>query len=95
MGLLLSQRNQMQKLTLKVLTASWCNQCPSVKAAVQHLPDNIQVELLDADSNMILTKQLNIRSLPTIVLFDESGGELFRSTGITSVEKLKNYLGIE
>jgi thioredoxin-like negative regulator of GroEL len=77
------------------MTASWCHNCPPVKTAVQHLPDSIQVELLDADSNMILTKQLNIRSLPTIVLFDESGSELFRSSGITSVEKLKNYLGIE
>jgi len=85
----------MQKLTLKVLTASWCHNCPPVKAAVQHLPEYIQVELLDADSNMILTKQLNIRSLPTIVLFDESNTELFRSSGVTSIEKLKNYLGIE
>jgi thioredoxin-like negative regulator of GroEL len=83
----------MQKLTLKVLTASWCHNCPPVKTAVQHLPDNIQVELLDADSNMILTKQLNIRSLPTIVLFDESNTELFRSSGVLSVEKLKSFLG--
>jgi thioredoxin-like negative regulator of GroEL len=83
----------MQKLTLKVLTASWCHNCPPVKTAVQHLPESILVELLDADANMLVTKQLNVRSLPTIVLFDESGSELFRSSGVLSVEKLKSFLG--
>jgi thioredoxin-like negative regulator of GroEL len=80
---------------LKVFSTDWCHNCPPVKTAVQHLPESILVELLDADANMLVTKQLNVRSLPTIVLFDESGSELFRSSGITSVEKLKNYLGIE
>jgi thioredoxin-related protein len=43
--------------------------------------ENIVVEKIDAETNNELVAEYNVRNLPTVVLVDDSGKELYRTVG--------------
>ena len=62
--------------------ASWCGACKMVQPQLNKLAaENIVVEKIDAETNNELVAEYNIRNLPTVVLVDDSGKELYRTVG--------------
>ena len=62
--------------------ASWCGACKMVQPQLNKLAaENIVVEKIDAETNNELVAEYNIRNLPTVVLVDDSGKEVYRTVG--------------
>lgn len=75
---------------LILFTATWCGYCPAMKREVAKLTDYI-IYQFDSDKEHVAARKLNIRSLPTTVIFD-NGKEVKRFVGYRSAETLKSYL---
>lgn len=71
-------------------TADWCPGCKSFKPIVQQVSQElgIQVNYVNVDYDTALTEKYTIRSIPTIIITDPSGGINFRHTGPMSPQKL-------
>jgi len=77
----------------KYFTASWCGPCKAFKPIIQELiAEGNSIEIIDIDSNESLARELNIRSVPTTVIFSE-GVEVERFIGAKKKELVKNILG--
>lgn len=68
------------KKVVKIVTAAWCGQCPSVKKAFAELLEergDFTLELIDADTQEKEVANLRVRGLPTTLLYRD--GELVKS----------------
>ena len=71
--------------------ATWCGPCqamnPILKEVVRKTGDQVKVVKIDIDKNSGLANQLNIRSVPTLLLYHQ--GELqWRHSGMYSADGL-------
>lgn len=75
--------------------AVWCSPCRTLSTILDEF-DMCPIENVDIDLNTELTQKYNIRGVPTLVLVDDSGSELWRNTGIVTKEtvetEVKKYL---
>ena len=57
-------------------TAAWCAPCRVIKPHVEAIADayagRLRVGICDVDSNNILAARLDVRSMPTLLLWDDS-----------------------
>jgi len=55
--------------------ATWCGPCKALSAVVESAKDKLPmpVEDIDIDEQFDLAKKYNVRSVPTIVVVDDSG----------------------
>lgn len=73
--------------------ATWCGPCkmmsPFLEDAAAQLGDKVRVAKIDSDQYPEWASQLNVRSLPTIIVFDgKTGKELERVEGALSKDQL-------
>ena len=62
--------------------ASWCGACKMVQPQLNKVAaEGITVEKIDAENDNGLITDYNIRNLPTVVLVDDSGKEVYRTVG--------------
>lgn len=83
------------KPTLVNFHATWCRPCimmkPQLEEVIEAVGDQIQYERIDIDQNNELASQLQIRSVPTTMIFQNN--ELkWRESGIYSSESLIKIL---
>lgn len=65
---------------------SWCNPCKTLGPIIDEISfenPEINVAKVDADQNMDLCKEFNVRNIPTILLF-KNGEVVERTTGLKS-----------
>ena len=76
--------------SVKIVSASWCNQCSPYKKAVDSL--GIAFENIDADSeeNMSMLNELGVRSLPTTLVYKD--GELVKMFSGNKPQELKEVI---
>ena len=48
------------------------------------------VNYIDVDQNPDLVQKHNISSVPTIVITDDKGNQVFRNSGVMTADQLKN-----
>ena len=81
--------------TLMKFWAPWCQPCtvmtPRVKEALVGVSD-VNFEAINVDENGEAASARGVRSIPTLVLLDESGKEVSRLVGAQSVDAIKNLL---
>ncbi|MFR9750803.1 thioredoxin family protein [Nocardia sp. 004] len=80
-------------------SAEWCGPCDSVRRVVANVtgqlaespqpPQDIEV---DIDAVPALARELNVLSLPTTFVFDTSGIERFRISGVPKATALRSAL---
>lgn len=79
--------------------ADWCGPCqalaPTIQEVKDELGDQVRVIKINIDKNEALAQQLNIRSIPTLLIYDK--GELkWRHTGGETkqglIERLEAYI---
>lgn len=76
---------------LFIFTAQWCAPCKALKAVLQdtNVPVD-QLRVFDIDTSPTLTKEFDIRSVPTLILF-ENGSELARKSGAMKAKELIEF----
>lgn len=72
--------------------ATWCGPCqrmlPVMHELAAELAGHVKVAKLNVDQNPVVSRQLGVRSIPTVILF--RGGEAIAQTmGATPKEELK------
>jgi len=78
-------------------SASWCMPCKTLSKTIEDNQDKLQqVQRLyiDLDANQELATEYNVRSVPTLILF-EDGQESRRTIGSKSIEQIVEFVGGE
>lgn len=83
---------------LVYFSAPWCAHCKSLKTVLedidQNYTDSVNVVSVDVDHLPNITAKFNIRSIPTLLLFNE--GVLIDSTiGPKTKEKVMEMIGVK
>ena len=75
--------------------ASWCPPCrllaPEVDALAGSLAGRVTVGKLDVDANPLAASRYGVRSIPTLLLFEE-GREADRRVGFANRQELRGWL---
>ena len=71
--------------------AEWCGPCKAMKPvldeAKQRLGDKVRIIKIDVDKNNILSQKLEIRSVPTLILY-RNGKIVWRASGARPLNEL-------
>lgn len=71
--------------------AEWCGPCKAMKPvldeAKQRLGDKVRIIKIDVDKNNILSQKLEIRSVPTLILY-LNGKIMWRASGTRPLNEL-------
>jgi len=77
--------------------APWCNPCkrlsPIIESSAQRLAGKMKFLKVDVDKARELSHSYEIQSMPTALLFDESGKVVERKTGTEQIVELLEQLG--
>ena len=86
--------------TLLKFSSEWCNPCHQLSRTLLNLTEvelskvpTFSITEINVDKEQALTKDFNVRSIPTIVFLDCQGEELRRSTGSLTKDQLMKFLG--
>ena len=87
------------QLVLVVFFATWCGPCkmisPVLKDVKDSLGDQIKILKIDVDKNQRLAASLNVKGVPTLVLYKNSN-ILWRQSGVIQkndiISKIKEHL---
>lgn len=74
--------------------ATWCLPCKSLSTVMENMTLPIAVESVDIDQNNDLARKHNVRSVPTIVVVDDTGTEIKRAVGIMNAKQLMTFLEV-
>ena len=76
--------------------APWCGPCkmmaPAFEQASRDLSPHVRLAKLNTEDEQSIGAQLNIRSIPTMVIF-KNGKEVARQAGAMSVADIKSWVG--
>jgi thioredoxin 1 len=73
-------------------TADWCQPCKNIKPIIEeYVAENSSIEYIqiDVDSNIEITKNHSIMSIPTLVIINNEK-EVARHNGIITKDQLSN-----
>lgn len=84
------------KLLLVKFEASWCRPCKALAPVLEGLAaewaEDVDFYALDVDDDPDAANEHQVRSIPTLVLFDEQGAEIGRLTGLNSRGVIEAFL---
>jgi thioredoxin 1 len=82
--------------TIFYFTADWCNPCKQTRPFVEELvreTEELTVLFIDVDIEHKLASDLNVRSVPTLILFKDEK-EIKRVSGAQTLSTLKQFIDI-
>ena len=83
---------------MKVLKfyAEWCGPCKGMSMIIAGAGDKISipVEEYDIDNELMMSTEYQIRSVPTLVLVDDTGKEIRRQVGLINETQLLDFLKV-
>lgn len=74
--------------------ATWCTNCKSQTKLFEATPPPVEIQEVDIDKEFELARQYRIRSVPTLILVDESGTELKRHVGLLQKDKYEEFFKV-
>ena len=76
-------------------TAAWCGPCqtmaPELKKLASELGEKLKIIKIDIDKNQELAGKLQVRSVPTLILY-KNGKQVWRQSGAMMAHQLKPVL---
>lgn len=72
-------------------SAAWCGPCKTLGPIMNSVSEEVNWEKIDVDSNSELSVKYGIRNIPTLILIDDSGVELNRSTGVIQKQQIIDF----
>lgn len=73
-------------------SAPWCGPCKMFGPVMEQISQEIPVEKINVDENTELAMQYSVRSVPTVILVDNTGKEYTRHVGVQQKSFLmENY----
>lgn len=76
--------------------ATWCGPCKAMSMVVESAKDKLPmpVEDIDIDEQFEVARKYNVRSVPTLVVVDDSGTEVKRAVGSMNEKQFIEFLTI-
>ena len=75
--------------------ATWCGPCkamaPVLKQVAAELGDEVKVIKIDIDKNKAIAEKLQIRGVPTFIIY-RAGKTIWRDSGMRTAQELKDIL---
>ena len=76
-------------------SAPWCGPCRMFGPVMERVSKTIPVEKINIDENQETAMEYSVRSVPTVILVDDSGKEFARQVGMQNeqmlVEQYNNF----
>lgn len=76
-------------------SAPWCGPCRQFGPIMERVNQTVPVQKVNVDEDQQLAMQYSIRSVPTVVLVDNTGKEYARQVGVQNenmlVEQFNNF----
>ncbi len=72
-------------------SAAWCGPCKMLGPIMESVSDQVNYQKIDVDNNQELSIKYGVRNIPTLVLVDDSGNELNRSTGVMQKQQIIDF----
>ena len=74
--------------------ADWCGPCKMQTSIIKNLGEkiNIPIEEIDIEENLGMSKIYAVRSVPTLILLDETGEEIKRNVGVLKEKDLLEFI---
>lgn len=73
--------------------ADWCRPCSQLTKTMEEIKISIPIEYVNIESQIDQAKVFGVRSIPTMILVDDTGAEVRRCTGSISKEQVIEFLG--
>ena len=79
---------------MKILkfSADWCQPCKILARNIEESDLSIQVENVDIDEQPEVAANYRIRSIPTLVLVDETGELISRTMGVKTGQQIQEWI---
>lgn len=76
--------------------ASWCQPCKGLTMVINGAKDKIEmpIEEIDIDQQNDMALKYQIRSIPVLVIVDDSGNEVKRNSGMLNETQLLDFLKV-
>ena len=76
-------------------SAPWCGPCKMFGPIMERVSTKVNVQKVNVDENQDLAMQYSVRSVPTVILVDNTGKEYARQVGVQQenmlVEQYNNF----
>ena len=74
--------------------ASWCGPCKMQTSIIKSLGDKftVPVVVIDIEEDMGAARIYGIRSVPTLILLDDTGEEIKRNVGVLKEKELLEFI---
>ena len=69
-------------------SAPWCGPCRMFGPIMERVGTTVPVEKVNVDENQELAMQYSVRSVPTVILVDNTGKEFARQVGVQQEQML-------
>jgi thioredoxin 1 len=76
---------------IKRFTASWCAPCKALAMIIDSMEIDVPIEVIDIDNDMDLAISNNVRSVPTLIMFEDDK-EIKRHTGTMTEAQLNEWI---
>jgi len=74
--------------------ATWCGPCKGLTMTLNGMTDKLTMPLeeVDIDAQMDVARKYNIRSVPTMLIVDDSGSEVKRVVGAMTEDQIVKFM---
>lgn len=83
---------------MKILkfAASWCGPCQGLSMTLRGMEGKITmpIEEIDIDKNVDLSIKYGVRSVPTMVIVNDSGDVIKRATGALTADQILEFVNV-